>query len=213
MATTLRIHIILTFIFACAAVAVIVTSFATPSWIEATITAAEVSSSPWQNDVNYGLFSGQISGTRGISVNSELTMSCDMSANVCIMSCQTDETKRQEEMQSITHNGNRSGCPFSNQESGSCNGECTDFINAGVWVSSVLFLALALLGAVLSAVFAVVNATVSPVEPVLSVPGLYIWNGAGGNENHIYRVFHEVLPPVTECILEVIWNKNVNKTI
>ena len=22
----------------------------------------------------------------------------------------------------------------------------------------------------------------------------------------LYRVFHEVLPPVTECILEVIWN-------
>ena len=180
MATTLRIHIIVTFILACAGVALLVTSLATPTWIVASL---KISTVGWENDINYGLFSGLVSGKRGIKVNGELTMSCDMSANICVMSCQTDEKLKTEELDILQNNGAYKGCPFSKQDVGSCNGKCTEFINAGIWVSCVLFLSLALLGAVLAAVFAVVNTAMSPVEPVLSIPGLYIWNGVGGNPN------------------------------
>ncbi|KAJ9577444.1 hypothetical protein L9F63_005945 [Diploptera punctata] len=177
MANTLRIHIIITFIIACACVALIVASFSTQLWIEGQIKLTS-SSLSWTNDINYGLFSGHISGTRGFSVKGELTMSCDMSANVCIMSCQTTEELRAQELHNVTNNGMWTGCPFSRAEIDTCDGKCTEFIDAGMWVSSVLFLSLGLLGSVLAAVFAVVNSTVSPIEPILSVPGLYIWNGA-----------------------------------
>jgi hypothetical protein len=57
------------------------------------------------------------------------------------------------------------------------------FINAGIWVSCVLFLAVALLAAFLTALFAVVNTTTNPVEPILGVFGLYVWNSTAGSVN------------------------------
>jgi uncharacterized integral membrane protein len=44
----------------------------------------------------------------------------------------------------------------------------------------VLFLAVALLAGVLAAVFAVINTTTNPVEPIAGVFGLYVWNGIAG---------------------------------
>jgi len=58
-----------------------------------------------------------------------------------------------------------------------------NFINAGIWVSCLLFLAVALLAAVLTAVFAVINTTTNPVEPIAGVFGLYVWNGIAGSVN------------------------------
>jgi ABC-type amino acid transport system permease subunit len=57
------------------------------------------------------------------------------------------------------------------------------FINAGIWVSCLLFLAVALLAAVLTALFAVVNTTTNPVEPIAGVFGLYVWNSIAGSVN------------------------------
>ena len=57
------------------------------------------------------------------------------------------------------------------------------FINAGIWVSCSLFLAVALLAAVLTAVFAVINTTTNPVEPIAGVFGLYVWNSIAGSAN------------------------------
>lgn len=58
------------------------------------------------------------------------------------------------------------------------------FINAGIWVSCLLFLAVALLAGVLAAVFAVINATTNPVEPIVGVFGLYVWNSIAGKHKH-----------------------------
>jgi hypothetical protein len=62
------------------------------------------------------------------------------------------------------------------------------FINAGLWVSSILFLALALLAGVLAAVFAVVNTTTNPMEPIAGVLGLYVWNGIAGKPSDMMTV-------------------------
>jgi ABC-type amino acid transport system permease subunit len=66
------------------------------------------------------------------------------------------------------------------------------FINAGLWVSCVLFLTVALLAGVLAALFAVVNTTTNPVEPIAGVFGLYVWNGAAGNlsDSMALKLFH-----------------------
>jgi hypothetical protein len=57
------------------------------------------------------------------------------------------------------------------------------FINAGIWVSCLLFMAIALLAALQTALFAVVNTTTNPVEPIAGVFGLYVWNSIAGNVN------------------------------
>jgi len=50
-------------------------------------------------------------------------------------------------------------------------------------VSCLFFLAVALLTAVLTALFAVINTTTNPVEPIAGVFGLYVWNSIAGNVN------------------------------
>jgi len=61
------------------------------------------------------------------------------------------------------------------------------FINAGIWVSCLLFQAVAILAAVLTAVFAfnkttaAINTTTNPVEPIAGVFGLYVWNSIAGS--------------------------------
>lgn len=52
-----------------------------------------------------------------------------------------------------------------------------NFINAGLWLATVLFLAISTTFAGASASFAIINVLFNPVEPIFSVFGLYIWNG------------------------------------
>jgi uncharacterized integral membrane protein len=47
----------------------------------------------------------------------------------------------------------------------------------------LLFLAVALLAAVLTALFAVINTTGNPVERIAGVFGLYVWNSIAGSVN------------------------------
>lgn len=50
-------------------------------------------------------------------------------------------------------------------------------MNFGLWLFTILSLALALLFGVVSAVFAVINTVMTPVEVITGVVGLYLWNG------------------------------------
>ncbi|PSN55216.1 hypothetical protein C0J52_00611 [Blattella germanica] len=177
MATSLQKHIIATFVGSCIIVALLIAAFATPQWVLASIKARTVND--WNNDLNYGLFSGQITGYRGSVIGGDLKMSCDLGENVCVVSCLTDSDGRTQELNSLLNNYRGVGCPFAFSNDGACQGACEGFINAGLWSSSIAFLAIALLLGVTAGVFAVVNATTNPVEPILSVKGLYVWNGGG----------------------------------
>jgi hypothetical protein len=64
MATTRRRFIIATLILACAAVALLVTSLATSSWVEAAL--SDPDDFTQANKINYGLFVGHIGGCRSI---------------------------------------------------------------------------------------------------------------------------------------------------
>lgn len=50
----------------------------------------------------------------------------------------------------------------------------------GLWLFTIMCVALAVLFALISAIFAVINTVVTPVEVVTGVAGLYLWNGVGG---------------------------------
>ncbi|XP_015916501.1 clarin-3 [Parasteatoda tepidariorum] len=48
-----------------------------------------------------------------------------------------------------------------------------------LWLLTIMSLALAMLFALVSAVFAVINTVVTPVEVITGIAGLYLWNGLG----------------------------------
>ncbi|GFY77574.1 uncharacterized protein TNIN_300851 [Trichonephila inaurata madagascariensis] len=48
-----------------------------------------------------------------------------------------------------------------------------------LWLLTIMCLALAMLFALISAVFAVINTVVTPVEVITGIAGLYLWNGIG----------------------------------
>lgn len=175
MATTRRLFIIATIILACAAVALTVTSLVTSFWVVATLSDPDGAFKP--SDINYGLFVGHMVGKRAGIVNMNLSMSCLFSENVCLMSCQTEDTAREEELENLVHGSVDFVCPNVDGTANNTNSSEKKFINAGIWVSSVLFLAVELLAGVLAAVFAVINATTNPTEPIVGVLGLYVWNG------------------------------------
>jgi hypothetical protein len=54
------------------------------------------------------------------------------------------------------------------------------FINMGLWASTIAFIGLGLLMAVVGAFFAVLNTAGNPVEPLLGILGLFIWNAIAG---------------------------------
>jgi hypothetical protein len=79
------------------------------------------------------------------------------------------------------------------------------FISAGLWVSCILFLILALLAGVLAAAFAVVNTITNPVQPIMGVFGLYVWNSIAGNlsDSMALKLFHLSCHAASE--VEVSW--------
>ncbi|KAG4076047.1 hypothetical protein HA402_011521 [Bradysia odoriphaga] len=52
-----------------------------------------------------------------------------------------------------------------------------EVIDPGLWLTTIIFLSVAAIFSLFSAVMALVNIVFNPIEPVLSVFGLYIWNG------------------------------------
>lgn len=54
------------------------------------------------------------------------------------------------------------------------------FINMGLWASTIAFICLGLVMAVMGAFFAVLNTAGNPVEPILGILGLFIWNAIAG---------------------------------
>jgi len=59
------------------------------------------------------------------------------------------------------------------------------FINMGLWASTIAFIGLGLLMAVVGAFFAVLNTAGNPVEPLLGILGLFIWNAIAGKTHRL----------------------------
>uniref|UniRef100_A0A182UX00 Uncharacterized protein n=1 Tax=Anopheles merus TaxID=30066 RepID=A0A182UX00_ANOME len=66
---------------------------------------------------------------------------------------------------------------FPQNRQASANIDRSSFINTGLWVSTVVFIGIAISFAAISASFSIINVLFNPIEPVFSVFGLYIWNG------------------------------------
>lgn len=57
--------------------------------------------------------------------------------------------------------------------------EDSPMIIYGLWLFTVLSVALSMLFGLVGAIFAVINSVTTPVELITGIPGLYLWNGMG----------------------------------
>lgn len=180
-----------TFILSCGSLAVLIVSLCTPYWISS---EAYESSAFKNSEINYGLFVGSL--TQNFLPNPryyDLTMTCLYREYVCALSCQDTEESRTEEVLLLLKGLRPSDCPIRTSKSATASmsdkktqlmnrqdlsvNDRSNFINSGLWVSTVVFLGIAIAFASASAAFSIINVLFNPVEPIFSVFGLFIWNG------------------------------------
>lgn len=58
----------------------------------------------------------------------------------------------------------------------------SNFMSYGLWVTTIGCVCTAILFAVFSAVFALINTATTPVEAITGIPGLYLWNACARKE-------------------------------
>lgn len=50
----------------------------------------------------------------------------------------------------------------------------------GLWLFTVLCVAIAIIFGLVSSIFAIINTVMTPIEVISGIQGLYLWNGMGG---------------------------------
>lgn len=187
-----------TFVVSICSLIVVLVTFSLDNWIQAEAKSTE---NLYENSqLNYGLFSGYL--TRYVFATSpfylKLSITCLYEENACIYSCQSTTDLREDELRRLLAGATLLYCPtiqrnlklntFKNYEPASHNFTKTiqrqssaniadDVIDPGLWLTTVIFLSVTAAFSLFSAVMALVNIAFNPIEPVLSVFGLYIWNG------------------------------------
>ncbi|XP_037025690.1 uncharacterized protein LOC119067050 [Bradysia coprophila] len=189
-----------TFVISICSLIFVLVAFSVDKWIQA---EAKSSEAIYENSqIHYGLFSGYL--TRFIFATSptyhKLTITCLYEENACIYSCQTSKDLREDELRRLLAGTGLYSCPtvprnfeiktetasyytptndslsLTLQRQNELN-VADEVIDPGLWLTTIIFLSVAAMFSLISAVMALVNIVFNPVEPVLSVFGLYIWNG------------------------------------
>jgi hypothetical protein len=120
--------------------------------------------------------------------------------NKCFYSCQQTSDKRHDELARILSGANLETCPSSKSRQSTVLGEQVrkdaaammttkikhddaidddddEFLSAGLWLTTVVFLGLSSAFALTSAFFSMINILTNPARMLTSTVGLYIWNG------------------------------------
>ncbi|XP_055526891.1 uncharacterized protein LOC129719520 isoform X1 [Wyeomyia smithii] len=188
MAKTKWNILFVTFVLSCLSLATLIVSLCTPYWV---VSEAYESRASKNSEIQYGLFTGSL--TRNVLLSSahyDLAVICLYEHNACVYSCQKEEAKRESELLDMMNGRTPAECPLVNTKllSTSKSADAVtavsskaaskdDFINAGMWVTTVVFLGIATAFSGASVSLSIINVLFNPVEPILSVFGLYIWNG------------------------------------
>uniref|UniRef100_A0A8W7JGD7 Uncharacterized protein n=1 Tax=Anopheles albimanus TaxID=7167 RepID=A0A8W7JGD7_ANOAL len=189
-----------TFILSCASLTVLIVSLCTPYWL---VSEAFESNAYKNSEINYGLFSGSLTQNfLPVPRYFDLTLTCLYSEYVCAYSCQDSEESRNEEVLLLLQGLRPADCPLRSARKRSVanhliprgaiqkadSHDRSEFINLGLWVSSVVFTGIACGFAGVSVIFAIVNVLFNPVEPILSVFGLYIYNGIAAGSSALAMI-------------------------
>ncbi|XP_066260830.1 uncharacterized protein [Euwallacea similis] len=219
MATTNRVFIVIAFVFSLKAAIFNIVALSTEKWI--TANAGDVSNPTDRNYVNYGLFLGNYKMTFPSGAVYELVITCNFKNNICAMLCGLDYEARAKVLDDLYNNKKDNStdnyCPgitkstyafmvFQNQprylRADSITITKDQFINAGVWLSSLIFLILAMLAGSWSAILALCNTVFNPISYLFSVKSLFIYNAVAFFSTVLYmalwginynlHIFHNV---------------------
>lgn len=128
---------------------------------------------------------------------------CNYGINKCFYSCQHTNDNREDEFRRLLNDEKVAECPksvarFYNEQVNTTTTTTittshgdddvnltrakaakyeTEFLSAGLWLTTVIFLGFSIAFALLSCFFSMLNVWFHPAHRIFSVFGLYIWNG------------------------------------
>ncbi|GAB0089069.1 uncharacterized protein DMENIID0001_035480 [Sergentomyia squamirostris] len=186
MAKTHWIFLFGNFVISCASLIMLIVSTTTMEWVRGN--GATQDGRTASLEAHYGLFKGtQELHVFEVTSQYDLTMTCLFEHNICGLSCQISSEARIEEISSIMRGVVPQDCPITSSRS--FQNKSIDFLlprqeqsnqqflNAGLWLSTIVFLGITILLSFLTTVQSLVNILSNPIWSIFSVYGLYIWNG------------------------------------
>ncbi|XP_023239742.1 clarin-3-like isoform X2 [Centruroides sculpturatus] len=181
-----KILIYLTFIICLGCLALLSVSLATEEWLKSkpiierdVINRTNVRK--FEGEVHFGLFSGKKNLNFGFGDRlSNIIIKCFPSKNACSF---VEKSNRNQFSRSSSdlkfENLNNTDIKGNNNTVKTILKEDPPMIIYGLWLFTVLSVALSMLFGLVGAIFAVINSVTTPVELITGILGLYLWNGMG----------------------------------
>ncbi|KAL7052548.1 hypothetical protein ACKWTF_004905 [Chironomus riparius] len=200
MAKSKWVVLLVTELFSALSLVAIIVSFSTDHWVVSDM-KYELNIDIGNSYMHYGLFDGKL--TQSIYQTTkfiDLTIICRYDINKCFYSCQQTSDRRSNEFDQLLKGENLAICPASRTKQTARNfneqvnmtamtmkinydemSEAAtfedEFLSAGLWLTTVIFLALSSLFTLISAFFSMINILCNPISYLSSTHGLYVWNG------------------------------------
>ncbi|KAG5677465.1 hypothetical protein PVAND_007223 [Polypedilum vanderplanki] len=202
--------LLLTELSSAVSLVVLIVSFSTDYWVTSEIKYIGGEAQIASSSVHYGLFNGKLNQVTASSRLVDLTLVCNFDINKCFYSCQQTSEKRREELDKILKGEILEMCPTSksrqatnfNEQVKNVLAKATkinynvdvsaaiedEFLSAGLWLTTLVFLSMSSIIALISAFFSMLNILCNPVNLLTSTFGLYIWNGIGASLSAITMI-------------------------
>ncbi|XP_067657416.1 clarin-3-like isoform X2 [Haliotis asinina] len=175
-----------TLVFGILGVSLIIASFATDHWVKSSPVLKRSTQTPgndtdgsatkYTGNITFGLFRGYRVLDYGIGPRpQDINVVCSGSDGVCAWSNSSDSAKRTDYIKRVIKLVNNV----------KINGTVKDLIeyglfNFGLWVSTIVMLALGIVWGLVSLGFTAFNVVGKPIETITGPAGLYLWNGLAG---------------------------------
>ncbi|EFA10000.2 clarin-3 [Tribolium castaneum] len=197
MVKTKREYIFATCFLSGAAAIISFVSLGTQEWVTSPAILSSAANagglrSENENDyLKFGLFSGTFNQTTAQPATYEMTTVCSFGLNVCALLCGDNMEESLEKLYNGESDIKSLECPKIVTTTDKLYSEITDtfklfvskssgedrtFINAGVWLCTIIFLLISGMAGIVSAVLALWNTVSNPYQNYLSIFGLYIYN-------------------------------------
>ncbi|XP_044271067.1 clarin-3-like [Tribolium madens] len=197
MVKTKREYIFATCFFSGAAAIISFVSLGTQEWItspavvSSSASAAGLQSENENDYLKFGLFSGTFTQSTAQPAVYELTTVCLFDLNICALLCGSNMENSLERLYKGETNITALDCPRIATTTDKLYSRIPDtfklfvfqssdkdrtFINAGVWLCTIIFLIISGMAGIVSAVLALWNIVSNPYQNYLSIFGLYIYN-------------------------------------
>lgn len=109
---------------------------------------------------------------------------CKVENNKCYYSCQQSSTDRDKEFEALLNGDSFKQCSPSPKQTAGFDVQVEreertigQFLSAGLWLTTVIFMSLSCVLALISGLFSMINIIFNPYRMLTSTFGLYIWNG------------------------------------